>query len=96
LGTLYTNYRNGFVHEFAPGAEGWCREEERVYWCDKYDGQRSINVEHLAHGFVAALDEFEREFRAAAATNAGLYSRFFTWLHQRLAEPVDGGGCATT
>src|SRR4029077_7135348 len=45
LDTLYTAYRNGFVHRFGPESDGWCREEERIYWCDRHDGHLSINID---------------------------------------------------
>jgi hypothetical protein len=83
LGALYTTYRIGFVHNFARGAAGWCREEDRIYWCGKHDGRRCMNVDQLAHGFLDALEAFEREFQTAAAADERLYVQFTEWLQTR-------------
>lgn len=80
LGTLWTVYRNGFVHEFAAGGAIWGRRGRAVgYWFDHY-GQPAVNIDRLVVGTVAGIQAFrawcDQQIASGAASDVQLLEWF--------------------
>jgi len=84
LQTLYTVYRNGFVHQFASSTMAWSRRRrEADYWFEGTDRKPGLNVDRLADGVVKGIEDFEARFRTQVSAGSTTFENFFEWLDAR-------------
>jgi hypothetical protein len=84
--TLWTTYRNGFVHQFAAGAAVWGRQGRAAdYWFD-HQGRPAVNIDRLVAGTIAAIQRFRVWCDQQIAGGAVAPDDLLRWL---------GGRCLT-
>jgi hypothetical protein len=80
IATLWTTYRNGFVHQFAAGAAVWGRQgRAAAYWFDNH-GHPAINIDRLVVGTTQGIAAFRSFADGQVANGAVTYGDLATWL----------------
>jgi hypothetical protein len=80
LDTLWKNYRNPFVHQFAGDGAIWGRMGRTAdYWFD-YNGEVAINIDRLAAGTALGIQAFKTWCDAEVAAGNAKYEDFKDWL----------------
>jgi hypothetical protein len=80
LATLWTTYRNGFVHQFAAGGALWGRHGRRNdYWFD-HQGRPVVNIDQLAAGAIAGIRGFRAWCDQQNANGSASAVQLLGWL----------------
>lgn len=81
--TLYTTFRNGFVHEFASSEARWDRVGRGASYWYANNGQPVLNIDRLASGVLTGLGRFRGDFEKGVHRGEHAYSDFLRWLGAR-------------
>ncbi len=80
LDTLWTTYRNGFVHQFAPGGAFWCRRGRGVDYWFEHQGRPALNIDRLVEGTIAGILRFRMWCDQQVTSRCASIVQLLGWL----------------
>jgi len=78
--TLYSTFRNGFVHQYASRTAHWDRRGRHGPYWFMDQGEPGLNVDRLVHGVIQAIQQFRQQFPVAPTSGRTPYANFRRWL----------------